>query len=275
MSAYKGKPILWHTINRILANFDSEVILVSPEFDKNGELKDLAKEFEGRVRTHFSHDDSPLDRFVTATAKLNDEDVVLRVNGLNFFFLKEMITPMAERLAQEKLDIIKFKDDFPAQLGYELYRLGALRKVRNKIAQNNSPENAAYRIHPKFYFYRDEEFSGGYVENINVDDEQLSSYRQVYAESIADPRDNIVELYRIKSGDRLGHHYEMAKDFLNPSDHVLDIACGSGTGSKMLKEYCASVVGADLDPTVIVGAKEIHKDSNIRFTTADVTKNSV
>ena len=68
------------------------------------------------------------------------------------------------------------------------------------------------------------------------------------------------------------HRYRLAARLCGDA-RVLDLACGSGYGSAILREVAASVVGVDVDvATVDAAAARIGRDSGIRFVAADAAE---
>ena len=59
--------------------------------------------------------------------------------------------------------------------------------------------------------------------------------------------------------------YKFAKSFIKKSDRVLDCACGSGYGSKLLIDRASKVIGVDISNEAISFAKDHYKDENIEF----------
>ena len=59
--------------------------------------------------------------------------------------------------------------------------------------------------------------------------------------------------------------YKFAKKYLNETDTVLDIPCGSGYGTKLLSSYCKKIVGVDIYQDAITHANEFFKDDNNHF----------
>ena len=59
--------------------------------------------------------------------------------------------------------------------------------------------------------------------------------------------------------------YNFAKSFIKKSDRVLDCACGSGYGSKLLIDRASKVIGVDISNEAISFAKNYYKDENIEF----------
>ena len=64
--------------------------------------------------------------------------------------------------------------------------------------------------------------------------------------------------------------YKLVSGFLNKTDEVLDVGCGSGAGSAILSEKCKSVTGMDNADEAIQYAKEFNKRKNIFFTKKSV-----
>ena len=59
--------------------------------------------------------------------------------------------------------------------------------------------------------------------------------------------------------------YRFARSLLSETDVVLDIACGSGYGSKMMSEVCRKVYGVDVSDEAIQHAKDNYSAENIEF----------
>ena len=59
--------------------------------------------------------------------------------------------------------------------------------------------------------------------------------------------------------------YKFAQGFIKKTDKVLDCACGSGYGSKVLIERASKVIGVDISKEAISYAKKHYKDENIEF----------
>lgn len=56
--------------------------------------------------------------------------------------------------------------------------------------------------------------------------------------------------------------YRFAKDLLNPSESVLDIACGTGYGTLLLSEKCSNITGVDISNNAIQYANKHYKKNN-------------
>ena len=69
--------------------------------------------------------------------------------------------------------------------------------------------------------------------------------------------------------------YEFALKYLNQNDKVIDIACGTGWGSKILSEKCHSIIGVDISNDAIKFAKQNYLTNNSKFILSDFFKFSV
>jgi len=56
--------------------------------------------------------------------------------------------------------------------------------------------------------------------------------------------------------------YKFVKGFLKPTDKILDVACGTGYGTRFLSDYCAEATGIELEKDVVEYANEIYGGEN-------------
>lgn len=81
--------------------------------------------------------------------------------------------------------------------------------------------------------------------------------RRVNINQSADSQDNLLfHLARYKFISRL----------ISKKDHLLEIGCGTGYGSRFLSDYAKNVVASDLDKKIFAQAKNIFKKDNLIFT---------
>lgn len=273
MSLLNDHPIIFWTISHLKRILDAQITLIAPEFDKGGQLDKIAASFHN-VRVIYSNNASPLLRLVEATKDLDGNEYVLRTNGLNMFMIGDQIMPMLRTAIENNLDIIKFEDDFPPQLGFEIYKVASFNAVQKAIDILPDAQRNIFHIHPRYFYYRTNLLKSAYVPSPSVDEGFIAQAREAYRLALNAPRNNIIESkYRIKEGDLLSHHYVIAIDFLRQGDKVLDVACGNGYGTNLLSQHCSHVVGADLDPDVIRSARS-KSSGNVRFEIQDVTNTS-
>lgn len=273
MNKADGHPAIYWTVKKIFANVpDATVTVIAPAFDKGGALEFLRKEFAGRpFDIQYSNDASPLKRMVVATADLDANAHVVRVDGLHMWVDLDATKRM---LSQAKgLDCVKFPDDFPVQFASEVYRVGGLRAMEQHLAAMPEREAQRFHVHAKFLFLRDKKFKSAYLT-------ELPRYTDVYqrecratAKQIYDRPRLDVNSQRILAGDQLTYHYEFAKQYLKPTDKALDCASGVGYGGVYVAPFVKSVTCADLDaPTLEEGRRRFADVKNLDFSQQDVTK---
>lgn len=69
--------------------------------------------------------------------------------------------------------------------------------------------------------------------------------------------------------------YEFACQHINPTDIVLDIACGTGYGTKILALRCIKAYGVDISIKALQFAKKKYSGKNIEFIQSDIFTNSI
>jgi 2-polyprenyl-3-methyl-5-hydroxy-6-metoxy-1,4-benzoquinol methylase len=67
--------------------------------------------------------------------------------------------------------------------------------------------------------------------------------------------------------------YEFAKQFINKENTVLDIACGTGYGSKIISSNCKYIIGVDISNEAIQYAINKYKSRNAEFFIGDFFEN--
>lgn len=274
MNPVDGRPAVHWTVKKIFDQFsNARVTIVAPEFDRGGKMEELRTQFSSRdLDILYAHDESPLRRMIRATAELSPAELFVRVDGLHLWFDVPSVEKMLSAARQQALDCVKFPDDYPPQFASEVYRVSAVRRLLDLLGNLPEPEANRYHVHPKFLLMRLPEFKTRYLEDVPAyDPDYLLDCRRCSGEAF-EPR-TAVKASRIASGDQYSFHYEFAREYLGPSDSVLDIACGHGYGSALVAPRVARVTGADIDEdTVIENQKRYATIRNLEFTQQDATR---
>ncbi|MFD2168142.1 class I SAM-dependent methyltransferase [Thalassotalea euphylliae] len=274
MGKVEGEPAVVRTIKRALEHFpNAEVVLVAPEFDRGGELDDVVKNLDAnRLSIYYGHDASPLNRMIEVTEDMDEQDYIVRVDGIHFCFDPEASNKMLNIALDKGVDCVKLPDDFPVHFSSEIFNVGALRKLDTVLT---SEEDGKFKVHPKCYFVlHPEQFTTEFLRELpTYSDEYLKACRQ-QAEFIYEIPRQEVNSKRIASGDRLGFHYELALRHMNTSMKALDIACADGYGVRMMSPHLKESHGADLDPESVEFAKKHCDQNNTEYFVQDITKMS-
>lgn len=226
-----NRPVVWHTIRRIAEVFPhADIRVIAPACDSP--YLDWLGDAGSGGRVFYGNDGAPLLRIIGACRDLSAEDVVFRVNGLNFCASWEAAEGMTQFLAQNpQIDCAKFHDDWPAQTCFEAYRMGALRQAARKIRT---------WIYP-WVFMATEHSDWG----ISYSETELLNWRWMAAPVYAEGRERV----SIGQGlDNLEMHYRWAAMALwNGAGRVLDAGSGDGYGSRHLMRSGQSMTALDFD----------------------------
>ena len=69
--------------------------------------------------------------------------------------------------------------------------------------------------------------------------------------------------------------YKFARKYLDKQDTVLDIACGTGYGTKILSSSCKSIIGVDISPKAIQYANLKYRTKKSKFILSDFWNNEI
>lgn len=269
MSQMDRIPVLLHTISRLHDHFSEQIntfCVVAPEFSSGG-LDFILNKYPG-LRISYSHNDSPLRRIVDAVNKLEDSELVLRVNGINFCVDVSSAEASLQLAESECCDSVRFPDDFPSLFASDVYRVHALIRMLLDIPIID----AKYHIHPKYYMSNANGFKSLQIspELSYYSDEKLLAIRQEYKRSIHEKRIEVIASQAIRAGDTITFHYEYAQKYIRKSDIFLDLACGTGFGTMALAKYSNHVTGVDNDCKVIEYANTLSENVTVNFLCLDV-----
>ena len=266
----QGKPAAFHTIQRALDAFpESKLILAAPEFDRGGTLSDIAAEFPtSQVHIYYGQDTSPLLRILKATENLSDNDYLVRIDGLHLCFDSQAALQMLEQAISDSLDVVKFPDDFPVQFTVDIYRTGALRRLKSIL---NDQEDQPFHVHPKFFmFSHPDRFSCAYIKKAPEYKKSFLLESRKLAKEIYNQHRIDLMFDPLLIGDQRDFHYKIAAEHLTQDMKVLDIACGQGHGTIYLSNKVSEIHGADIDKKVIEEANSISDRANTFFHVEDI-----
>ena len=244
--------------------------IIAPEFDYGGRIGNIVSRHFSDISVYYSHDASPLRRMIVATEDLHDDEYILRIDGIHFGWVEAYAEDMLRLAMSNAFDCVKMPDDFPIALTSDVYRVGAMRNAL-KILSNSEGE---YHVHPKYFlFSRPELFSCARLQGFSPPDEGELMRLRILGETVHRIRDNVSLEKALPVGSQLIFHYELALERLNAEDIVLDMACGSGWGTRILAEKAKKATGVDLEAGVLPGGR-VSLPANLKFMVEDVTSMS-
>lgn len=237
---------------------ETSIFILAPEFDKNGELNQIAKKYS--VDISFNYDDSPAARINEAVSNLKDNDYFLRIDGLNFLTRRYDILETLNIFNSLDLDFLKFEDDFPPQISFEIYKKSCFSFMYSHLKNFDN----VFQVHIKHLASKFKNLNKHYYFPQNLSKTELLNMRSSLSKAYALPR-GISSQRALKIGDQLSFHYELVLNYLNKNQILLDIACGDGTGSKYLSKYVSTVYAADIDSVQIQKNISEYKIDNLYF----------
>ena len=259
-----GEPKFIHTARKLLTFFEpSQIKLIAPEFDRpnNANTQGLEQVLYSSgldIEVEYSHDHSPLLRMIDATAELRDEEFILRINGQNLLIHDTMLTLALSKVVSNKdeLDLVKFADDYPAQMTFDVYKVGFLRRVAKSI-----PNDSPLHIHPKYFLLESKCNASTLPQIMPWSEMQLTNFRKMLVEDPGDDFRTVNEM-RVPVADQLSFHYELVKPAIKAGDTILDLACGEGYGSTILSKRLLELQGLNSNsPTGLVIAGDISAET--------------
>ncbi|MBV5278279.1 MAG: methyltransferase domain-containing protein [Campylobacteraceae bacterium] len=252
MGDIDGKPAIYWTIKRIYDNFDNAIVqLIAPEYDTNGGLESLKNDFQ-ELNIFYGYDNSPLQRMIESTKSLDESEYFIRINALNFQFEIDFIKDMMTLAQVDNYDCVKLKDDYPVHFVGEVYKISALKKLKNILSTEDIKNPQYHEVHPKFLLMKHSEFKTIYYTPAReISDKKVKSYLEKMKQVMFIERQIVDDKNKISAGDQLTFHYELAEKFLNEiaieKAVILDIACGTGYGTIKFDGKGHKVYGADYD----------------------------
>jgi 2-polyprenyl-3-methyl-5-hydroxy-6-metoxy-1,4-benzoquinol methylase len=270
-----GEMVVQKLVSKLLKEADSDVVIAAPDWDRGGHFDSVTEAIKtNRLRAYYGSADSPLDRLLGATQEMQGHQYVCRIDGLNLFLRTEDVFRMFKKAEAEHLDVVKFPDDFPPAFGCDVYRVEALRKMKELM-----PEQV-FCIHPKFYMFKHlDVFTCAFYTNFRAfDDHYLRLARETMRPAYDFKRLDVEEnesKYNVPAANQISFHYKLAQERLGNGKTVLDLACGNGFGSRLLASNTTNkLFGVDLDSEVIDEAVALSQEySNIQFEAVDVFEN--
>ena len=92
-------PAVQQTAAKALATWPGiPVVIIAPEYDRGCELEQVKEALieNGNISIYYGFDASPLDRMLAATESCSEEDCIVRIDGLHFGWIPDVVAGMYE-----------------------------------------------------------------------------------------------------------------------------------------------------------------------------------
>ncbi len=263
-------PLVEHTILRLIEinkinDFAFPILLVCPDSDQAKKYYSVLAD-KHNISVFFGSVENVLQRLVNACKKHGIE-YFARINGAFWYIDKPLFSRLVDLQIQNKYDLLRVPTSYPKGLSAEFSSLHALERLEKLNETKGKPISSP--------FAEMENYQGvfnvcEYVNLPEISKKQVAfikaGRRQYEPEQVEfDPE----KMHAVGSIDY--QRYKKALTYLQPSDVVLDIACGSGYGSHMISKQCHTVIGGDYNQTIVDKCIENYQAENLTYELANVT----
>lgn len=233
-------------------------VIACPDVAENAIFEELAAAhgcliYRGSV-------DNVLDRLVGACESVGARRMAW-IQGIHYFLDVELMNRLLSWSTENGYDYARCVDGSLKQVLGQVLQVDAIERARRLISELPETRRNWFRARP-FAFMRShpDDFNIGLFEELpDYDDRQLENIR-------ATARSIYLEGRALHTGKAMGvgdvsiGRYREILDRIEPGDKVLDIACGTGFGARLMVDHGAEVVGVDIDLGTIELARQRHGD---------------
>ncbi len=273
MKKIDNKYLIEHVIDKIKNNTNiNEIVIAVPDTKCNYIFNDIAEEYG--VKCYMGSVDNVLERFSNAVKEINC-NIIVKTLGQNCFIDIDLLNNMLDVMKKNKnIDFLQTPDDFETKFTAEVFKRDLLINIKHYIDKEDNEKIKSYLARPMSFVkankdkfavvvYEDvPKYSKEYLVNIR------EKAKQIYEEG---ETTGIDYKNQVENGNFFLERYKFAGKYIKQQDCVLDIACGSGYGTKYIfDKITKNIIGADLSETVIQYNKESYL--NIDFELQDATK---
>ncbi|MEM8998017.1 MAG: methyltransferase domain-containing protein, partial [Acidobacteriota bacterium] len=236
----------------------AEPVIACPDEPENRIFAELA----GRrgCRCFFGSTADVLDRLASAGRSVGAERLAW-VQGIHYFLDVSLMERLLAWADARDYDYARCRDGSLKHVLGQTLTLDAIERSRSLIDRLEGPERLFFKARPfAFMRSRPEDFTLGLFEELpGYDDATLRDLRRQAGHIYVEERALHTEKAKPVGDVSIGRYRE-ALGRVRPGMRVLDIACGTGFGSRLLAEQGAEVVGVDIEPDTVATARERHGD---------------
>ncbi|MBZ9636014.1 methyltransferase domain-containing protein [Clostridium sp. FP1] len=273
MKKIDNKYLIEHVVEKIKNNTNiDEIVIAVPNIENNYIFNEIAKQHG--VKCYSGSIANVLERFTNA-AKEMDCDIIVKTLGQNCFIDTELLNNMLDVMETNKdVDFLQTPDDFETKFTAEIFKSDLLININHHIQKEDNEKIKKNLARPmSFVKANKDKFNVVVYEDIpEYSKEYLISIRekskQIYEEG---ETTGIDYENQVENGNFFLERYKFAIKHIKQQECVLDIACGSGYGTKYVyDEVTKNIIGADLSENAIKYNKKNYL--NIDFQVQDATK---
>ena len=218
------------------------IVVAAPDTPANARFAEITRAWG--VEVFLGSEFDVIDRLIGAAEHVGatDEATIARVLMNRFYLDTALVDREIDLLVSTRSDFVTLPYDFDINFGADVFTVGCLHRVDRALC-------GAGRAHERFrpwLFIEDHPELFTIVTCEDVPSFPRSRLDEIRASGLFAERD---------CGTCSTFTYDLIAEGLDPSDVVLDIACGSGAGTAILARRCRQVFGSDVDEDVIAQAR--------------------
>ena len=239
------------------------IVLAGADLPENAILQRAAEVWG--IEYHLGSVNDVVERMLEV-AHRTETDVLARVLLDWFYVDTDLIAGMLEMLESRDLDYVNLPYDFDIKFGADVHSRRGLEALATTLHER--PDLAErYRFRP-WFLVEEDPFSRWSVATY----EPVPLYSN---DRFFQLRGEIARRYPIAwdFGSNFYHHeYVYAREALQPTDRVVDLACGWGAGTNLLGEHCQRAIGVDIRRAYLRAARQRYSADNVVFVAGDGTR---
>jgi len=212
------------------------IILAAPDLPQNAVFHTLAKDWG--VELFLGAQFNVAQRLMDAAAFAGTE-ILARMLLIRFYMDVELVAGMIEALLADDADFVSLPRDFNYEMAADVLTVRGLRRVLQSL-DGDDYTTSAYRFAPWSFI----ENNPQQFRIVRYDD--VPVYAKCRVDAIKSKYKSIMTYESSVYGQNFpASGYRFVSAFLHAGDNVLDIACGSGEGTRMLSKRCRYITGVD------------------------------
>jgi spore coat polysaccharide biosynthesis protein SpsF (cytidylyltransferase family) len=265
LATLDGKLVIEHVIAKLKAMpIIDQVILAVPDCRGNTVFLKLADKH--RIHCHFGPAENVLERCRQAI-EVTGADEVIHVMGQHCFTDADLLANMLAFLHQSNAHYVSMPDDFSPDFAGKIYERKLLDHVAKAIDSYPAEDRPARLARFCSYIESEGDWFRAlvYPHSPAYTDEFRNNVRALAAGIFKDERISVDETNASSISNPISESYEIAAAEIEPADHVLDIACGNGHGSRILAAKARCVTAVDLDGRLIARNRRNNRHPNLFY----------
>ena len=236
-----------------------ELIVALPDIE--GAVEAREKLSGWGVRSFIGDPYNVCNRILAAYQQLPSEGFSVRLVGTWKHVDMEYVDTLVEHMRQTPCDFVTAPIDYDITMAADVASLAAIERIG--LLPGTSAEEMRAHFNPWGYMeMHPEQFSVFHVEPAPSYDQQrcnlILSQQRCFPENEYFGR------------DYAGSRYHNLLKYLPPGQRILDIACGSGSGTELMSRTASFALGVDyLEPYIQKARERYPENERLRFMTGD------